>query len=315
MTDENMKRYLAAWDRAYNKGDAKAFDPLLAPGYVRHFSLSPDLGGMDRAALQSSISLVRNAFPDIQSRIEAVVGDDQEFALRWSSSGTHRAPFLGLPATGRTIRTGGMTFCRFAGDQLAKEWVAWDVREALDALGIFELRLPSRWTDDDNVPKSDLIRAVHRKFATGVTIVTAADEEGLPRGLAVNAFMSVSLEPPVILVSVAQSSRTHALLVSGDAFAVNILADDQANIVKTFASSAEDKFAGISWRRGASGAPIIDGVAGWFEAVTIQYVQAFTHTFIVGKVTDAGMSDVDPIIYSGGQLFSQKTSAEIRPAD
>lgn len=305
----NQARYLEAWDKAYNTGDPHAFDGLLAPGYARQLSLSPGLGALDADGLHEAISTVRNAFPDMRTQIEAVVGDDDQFAIRWASEGTHLDTFLGVPATGRSIRTGGMTFCRFVDHQVVEEWVAWDLREILNALGVHELRLTSTPVSSQR-PDDKLVRTVHRTFPTGVTVVTTMDRDGSPRGLAVNAFMSVSLDPPMILVSIAQSSRSHESLIAGESFAVNILGDNQQAVVAAFASSGEDKFANITWRPGRSGAPLLDGTAGWFEAETTQFVKAFTHTFLVGRITSAGVGDVEPLIYLGGELISPRSLVE-----
>ena len=76
------------------------------------------------------------------------------------------------------------------------------------------------------VVDADHLRAFHRKFVTGVTIVTTMDR-GAPRGLAVNAFSSVSLDPALILVCVAKTSSTYEPLFRAERFAVNLLAGDQ----------------------------------------------------------------------------------------
>lgn len=96
------------------------------------------------------------------------------------------------------------------------------------------------------------VRNVHRNFPTGVTIVTAL-VDGTPYGLAVNAFSSVSLDPPVVLVCVAATSSTHPHLFSVDHLGVNILAEDQDDLLKAFARSGGDKFADVAWREAPAG--------------------------------------------------------------
>jgi flavin reductase (DIM6/NTAB) family NADH-FMN oxidoreductase RutF len=156
----------------------------------------------------------------------------------------------------------------------------------------------------EEIPSAALddVRAFHRRFATGVTVVTVSDGDDA-LGLAVNAFSSVSLDPPLVLVCVAGTAATHPTLFASDRFAVNILAHDQAAIARTFARSGGDKFSGIAWRVGAHGSPILGGVAAHVEALTLQRISAFTHTIFVGRVVDAEVHDRSPLVYLGGSLY------------
>jgi flavin reductase (DIM6/NTAB) family NADH-FMN oxidoreductase RutF len=148
----------------------------------------------------------------------------------------------------------------------------------------------------------EAVRAAHRKFVTGVTIVTTEDD-GVPLGLAVNAFTSVSLSPPLILVCVSHTSSTYGALFRADSFAVNILAADQAATATRFASKSTDKFSGIPWRRGVLGAPILDGVSAYFEVETREKVRASTHSMFIGKVVDAAGFDRQPLVYLSGAFY------------
>ena len=101
---------------------------------------------------------------------------------------------------------------------------------------------------------SDTFRQALGCFASGVTIVTARDgDSGRPMGLTANAFSAVSLDPPLILVCIDRQARTATAIESGGAFAVHILAEDQADTALAFAGRADDKFAGIGWHWSASG--------------------------------------------------------------
>lgn len=146
------------------------------------------------------------------------------------------------------------------------------------------------------------VRAVHRRFPTGVTIVTTCVGEQ-PFGLAVNAFSSVSLTPPRVLVCVARSSKTHPRLLEGEHLGVNILAADQAAIAAVFATSGGDKFASLSWHAGASGVPLLDGVAASFEVQVTERIPAHTHTIFLGDVVNASAHDRAPLVYLAGGLF------------
>lgn len=143
------------------------------------------------------------------------------------------------------------------------------------------------------------IRAVHRQFVTGVTVVTTMDGTA-PRGLAVNAFCSVSLDPPTVLVCVQATSSTYPALFKARYLGVNILAADQLRVVDTFAAKGTDKFAAIDWRPGPHGSPIIDGSAAALEVEIGERLRAGTHTVFVGRVVDARVRDADPLIYRAG---------------
>jgi flavin reductase (DIM6/NTAB) family NADH-FMN oxidoreductase RutF len=152
------------------------------------------------------------------------------------------------------------------------------------------------------------VKRVHRQFPTGVTIVTTM-VDGAPYGLAVNAFASISLEPPLVLVCVAETSSTYPRLFLGDTFAVNVLAHDQAGLVDQFARSGGDKFSGVAWRQGSTGCPILNGTSAYLELEVHSRLPAYTHTIFVGRVLDAGVSDVHPLVYFNGTLYS---SADLR---
>jgi flavin reductase (DIM6/NTAB) family NADH-FMN oxidoreductase RutF len=105
-------------------------------------------------------------------------------------------------------------------------------------------------------PDLDTMKQVNRQFITGVTVVTAMDDKK-PRGLAVNAFSSVSLDPPTVMVAVQRTSSTHECLFRAEHLAINILSTDQLDVVGVFATKAADKFAGLDWEPGPYGSPLI----------------------------------------------------------
>src|SRR5579875_3256323 len=113
---------------------------------------------------------------------------------------------------------------------------------------------------------NDDVRAFHRRFLTGVTVLTT-HVEGEPRGMTTNAISSVSVEPPLLLVCVAHTAATHASLLRAQLFALNILAADQAAVAARFArSGGSDKFDGIGWSPGRFGAPVLAGTCAHVEA-------------------------------------------------
>lgn len=149
---------------------------------------------------------------------------------------------------------------------------------------------------------SDRVRRVHAQFPTGVMVVTTAID-GEPHGLAVNAFSSVSLEPPVVLFCVAKTSRTHARLYGAEWAAVNILSHRQLAVAKRFSSSAADKFESLSWSGSPHGAPVLDGVSAWLEVELRLKIDASTHTIFTGQVHNAMSAEVPPLVYLAPGLF------------
>jgi flavin reductase (DIM6/NTAB) family NADH-FMN oxidoreductase RutF len=151
-------------------------------------------------------------------------------------------------------------------------------------------------------PDMDLMKQVNRQFVSGVTVVTAKDEQK-PRGLAVNAFSSVSLDPPTVMVAVQRTSSTHDCLFRATHLAINILSTDQLDVVKTFATKSEDKFAGLDWTPGPFGSPLIARSSAQMEVEIRERLQASTHTLFVCRVLHATVSDRHPMVYSAGKFF------------
>lgn len=124
------------WTAVWGEGDVDALDELLSPNYLRH---STDPRPQDLSAFKSSILATRSAFPDLVTTIAEVVLEGDRAAIRWHSSGTHENGFLGVPATGRRVEVGGATFARFQGELVVEEFVTWDPRALLTALGIIRV--------------------------------------------------------------------------------------------------------------------------------------------------------------------------------
>ena len=126
---------LKAWNGAWGDGDLAAFEQLLAPGYVRRSKS----GSEDYTALRKTIEAMNTAFPDSRTEILHIVEDGSKVAIHWRTEGTHQGEFMDVPATGRSVTVTGASFLRFDNDKLAEEWVVWDPRDLLSALGIWHL--------------------------------------------------------------------------------------------------------------------------------------------------------------------------------
>ncbi len=138
-------------------------------------------------------------------------------------------------------------------------------------------------------------------FATGVTVV-AAVWEGRPVGLSVNSFTSVSLDPPLVAFSASKRSSTWPRIREAGRFCVNVLAEDQEDISRVFATRSADKFRGVGWRPSPAGAPVLMGVLAWIDCSIEAEHDGGDHVLVVGRVLDLDvMEERGPLIfYRGG---------------
>lgn len=289
---------LDALERAWGAGDIAALDSVLAPSFVRHGRTSVQT----REELKSSIVDMRRAFPDLQMTVERVVEGDDEVALYWTSTGTLTDTYLGLPATGRTYSVSGATFSRFVGDLVVDESVIYDRRGKYSSLGVPLTGSHPDEVDAATAAGSEAVRAMHRSMVTGVTVVST-DSDGEPRGLAVNAFSSVSLEPPLILICVQKNSSTYAHLIASRYFGVSVLAADQMNVAGVFATKSDHKFDKVAWHRGDLGVPLLDGATSTMEVELQDTLHASTHTIFIGKIRAVSGTNAPPLVYSNGRFF------------
>lgn len=153
-----------------------------------------------------------------------------------------------------------------------------------------------------STPDLDLMKQVNRRFVTGVTVVTTIEGDK-PKGLAVNAFSSISLDPPMVMVCVMRSSSTHDCLYRASHLAINILSTDQLDVVNRFAGKTDDKFAGLDWQPGPFGSPLIDRSSARLEAEIRERLQASTHTIFICRVVAADVTDRHAMVYSAGGFF------------
>ena len=126
---------LNAWNRAWGDGDVAAFEQIITPGYLRRSKS----GSEDSTSVVETIKATHEAFPDFSTDILHIVEDGETAAIHWRSQGTHQGSFMDVPATGRSITVTGASFLRFDNDKIAEEFVVWDPRELLSALGIWHL--------------------------------------------------------------------------------------------------------------------------------------------------------------------------------
>jgi 3-hydroxy-9,10-secoandrosta-1,3,5(10)-triene-9,17-dione monooxygenase reductase component len=150
-------------------------------------------------------------------------------------------------------------------------------------------------------------------FATGVTIVTT-NHDGHNVGLTANSFNSVSLDPPLVLWSLAKKSSNIDAFKNVDAFAVHILGSDQESLSNQFATPGIDKFAGVDFEIGNDGVPLLRNCAARFECRTAYRYDGGDHIIFVGEVLDLEQSEKEPLLFHRGK-YARKTAAKISDGD
>ncbi|MBV9494482.1 MAG: flavin reductase [Acidobacteria bacterium] len=133
-------------------------------------------------------------------------------------------------------------------------------------------------------------------FASGVTIVTT-EAEGKAYGMTVASFASLSLHPPLVLVCIEKSTKTHEAIVAAQRFGVSILGLDQKDVSNRFASRADDKFAGIETWRGELELPLIANALTALECRVHQQLAGGDHSIFVGEVVSTKTREGQPLVY------------------
>lgn len=315
--DHIKKTIVDAWQQAWDLGETDALDALVTDDYARVSSNSGRQ--MDIAAAKNEISEIRAAFPDLTTTIDRILIEGDQGSIYWHSTGTFTQPLNDVPPTGQSVTTHGSNLITFDGPLICREEVTWDASALLADLGLkslssaFETYEGEVLTDDlSGTPSTEALKAFNRQFITGVTVVTTLDEDGRPRGLAVNSYNSVSLDPPLVLVCVQKTSSTYPALFRSTHMGINIMSRNQRGTIGTFASKAADKFADLDWHSGQHGSPLIDGSAASIEVEIKERFQALTHTVFIGRVCSAEASEDEPMIYKAGKFFD---SEDLRPLD
>jgi 3-hydroxy-9,10-secoandrosta-1,3,5(10)-triene-9,17-dione monooxygenase reductase component len=155
------------------------------------------------------------------------------------------------------------------------------------------------------------IRNVLGHFATGLTVITAATENG-PAGFTCQSFASLSLEPALVTFSPARTSSTWPLLRRAGRFTINILPADHQHLAAQFARSGADKFAGVDHSPSPLGNPVLDGALAWVDCELHQEYDGGDHTIVVAAVRAlSARSDVDPLLFFKGDYVSVQSGAKI----
>ena len=151
-------------------------------------------------------------------------------------------------------------------------------------------------------------RDVMSRFATGVTVVAARDPVSAePRGLTANAFCSVSLDPPLVLVCVSEDCGTYEVIRRANHFSVNVLAEEQAEVSRVFAGRGpRSRFQDVGYTVERTGAPILRDALAWLDCSLWATYPGGDHAIFVGRVESLGASSVSgaPLLFYGGRYGS-----------
>lgn len=179
----------------------------------------------------------------------------------------------------------------------------------------FELRLGESTPiphEPAAMEQARLFRDVLGLFCSGVTVITTDTKDG-PVGMTCQSFSSVSLDPPLVLFCPAKTSRTWPYIQRAGHFCVNFLAGDQEELSNRMATRGADKFAGVTWSKATTGAPLLDGVLGYVDCTVHAVHEAGDHYIVVGLVQELGFGEkapadqtIDPLLFYRGKYRTTK---------
>jgi flavin reductase (DIM6/NTAB) family NADH-FMN oxidoreductase RutF len=164
-----------------------------------------------------------------------------------------------------------------------------------------------------NPPNFDKLafRDALSQFATGVTVITTRAESGALIGITASSFNSVSLDPPLVLWSLATKSASMPVFQANSHYVVNVLAASQVELCKRFATVKGDRFAGVSHAAGDTGMPVLDGALAWFECHNRSRYQEGDHVIFVGQVERCGVHPeakaIAPLVFQAGLFHTLGT--------
>jgi flavin reductase (DIM6/NTAB) family NADH-FMN oxidoreductase RutF len=143
-------------------------------------------------------------------------------------------------------------------------------------------------------------RSVLGRFASGVTVVTIRDEQGADHGMTISAFCSLSLAPPLVLICVEHGASMYDALANTSRFAVSVLDSKQEELARRFAEEHPDRFDGVGFTRGLTGAALIDDCLAVIECEVKSRHPGGDHTIVIGSVIAAETREGRPLLYYRG---------------
>ena len=148
---------------------------------------------------------------------------------------------------------------------------------------------------------AETYKAALSRWGSGVSIITTRDDQGRPTGFTATSLTSLSLAPPLVLFCLARSAGVAEAFQGAAAFAAHILSAGQQELSSRFAQSGIDRFAGLSYRAGTDGVPILGGVLAVLECRIVERHEGGDHVIIVGEVQAAQIHEGDPLFHFRGR--------------
>ena len=142
------------------------------------------------------------------------------------------------------------------------------------------------------------------QFATGVTIITTRLADGSFLGLTASSFNSVSLDPPLVLWSLASQAKSLPVFSGNSHYVINVLAADQVALAERFSSRIENRFEGVDFELSRTGHPILKGVSAWFECHNRSRYPEGDHVIFVGEVEHCEVQPQAALVFHAGQFVA-----------
>jgi steroid delta-isomerase-like uncharacterized protein len=135
--EENKALARRALEEVWSRGDLSAADQIYSPDFTSHQRSHPDQAGdvRGRDSLKSFVAELRSAFPDFSDTVDDQIAEGDKVVTRFTSYGTHRGPFMGVAASGRSVSWMGITIDRIAESKIVENWVSWDMFGVMQQLG------------------------------------------------------------------------------------------------------------------------------------------------------------------------------------
>ena len=139
------------------------------------------------------------------------------------------------------------------------------------------------------------------QFATGVTVICARGADGRFVGFTANSFNSLSLDPPLVVWSLAHTGSHLAAFRAAAGYSINVLAHDQVELARRFSRPHADRFEGVGHALGATGAPLLDGCVAWFECRHHAQQDVGDHVLFIGRVERCGRRNGIGLVFHHGR--------------
>jgi flavin reductase (DIM6/NTAB) family NADH-FMN oxidoreductase RutF len=147
-------------------------------------------------------------------------------------------------------------------------------------------------------------RSALSQFATGVTVITTRLADGSFLGLTASSFNSVSLDPPLVLWSLAQTAKSMPVFTKNSHYVINVLAADQADLAERFSRQHSNRFEGVDFALSHTGLPILKGAAAWFECHNRSRYPEGDHVIFVGEVERCDVQAKQALVFHHGRFVT-----------